>query len=93
MNILFLEEKMFNIDEVYNSQNDEVWWVNRATVDTNSGIGKFLQKTKVMIWLGVCSKGVSALVIFESDTLDHDQYIKEVLPVVLKYDNDMFGDD
>ena len=31
--------------------------------------------------------------IFESDTLDHEQYIKEVLPVVLKYDNDMFGDD
>ena len=31
--------------------------------------------------------------IFESDTLDHDRYIKEVLPVALKYANDMFGDD
>ena len=31
--------------------------------------------------------------IFESDTLDHDQYIKEVLPLVLKYANEMFGDD
>ena len=31
--------------------------------------------------------------IFESDTIDHDRYIKEVLPVTLKYGNDMFGDD
>ena len=46
-----------------------------------------------MVWLGVCSKGVSSLVIFESDTLDHDRYIKEVLPVALKYGNDIFGDD
>ena len=46
-----------------------------------------------MVWLKVCSKGVSPLVIFESDTLDHDRYIKEVLPVAFKYGNDMFGDD
>ena len=31
--------------------------------------------------------------IFESDSLDHDRYIKEVLPVALKYANDMFEDD
>ena len=31
--------------------------------------------------------------ILESDTLDHDQYIKEVLSVALKYGTDMFGDD
>ena len=46
-----------------------------------------------MVWLGVCSKRVSPLVIFESDTLDHDRYIKEMLPIALKYGNDMFGDD
>ena len=46
-----------------------------------------------MVWLGVCSKGVSSLMIFESDTLDHDRYIKEVLPVALKYGNDMLEDD
>ena len=52
---------------------------------------KFAQKA--MVWLGVCRKGVSSVVIFESDTLDHDRDIKEVLPVALKYGNDMFGDD
>ena len=46
-----------------------------------------------MVWLGVCSEGVSSLVIFESDTLDHDWYIKKVLPIALKYGNVMFVDD
>ena len=45
-----------------------------------------------MVRLEVCSKGVSPLVIFESDTLDHDRYSKEVLPVALKYGNGMLGD-
>ena len=31
--------------------------------------------------------------IFESDTLDYNRYIKEVLLVALKYGHDMFGDD
>ena len=44
-----------------------------------------------MLWLRACSKGVSPpLVIFEDGTMDHDRYIKEVLPVALKFGNDMF---
>ena len=44
-----------------------------------------------MIWLGVCSKGVSLpLVIFEEDTVDHERYIEVVLRVALKFGNDMF---
>ena len=45
----------------------------------------------VMVWLGVCSKGVSLFVIFEEGTVDHERYIHEVLPVALKFGNDMFG--
>ena len=30
MNILFSDEKMFDIDGVYNSHNDRIWAVNRA---------------------------------------------------------------
>jgi len=30
---------------------------------------------------GGCSKGVSPLVVFKDATVDHDRYIKEVLPV------------
>ena len=46
-----------------------------------------------MIWLGVCSKGVRPLVILDKSTIDHDRYIKEVLPVAIKYGNKVFGDD
>ena len=94
INILFSDEKMFDIDGFYNSHDDRIWTVNRAVADAKGGIRqkrKFQQK--VMVWLGVCSKDVSPLVFFESDSLDYDRYIKEVLPVALKYGNDIFGDD
>ena len=94
VNILFSDEKLLDIEGVYNSHNDRIWAVNRAAVDAKGDIRrkrKFPQKA--MVWLGVCSKGASPLVIFESDTLDHDRHIKEVLLVALKYGNDMFGDD
>ncbi|CAM2721683.1 unnamed protein product [Rotaria socialis] len=94
MNILFSDEKMFDIDGVYNSQNDRIWAANRSEADINGGIRqkrKFPQK--VMVWLGVCSKGVSPLVIFENGTVNHERYIKEVLPIALKFGNDTFGND
>lgn len=94
MKILFSDEKMFDIDGVYNSQNDRIWAVSRSEADTKGGARqkrKFPQK--VMVWLGVCSKGVSPLVVFEKGTVDHARYIKEVLPVALKFGNDSFGKD
>ena len=94
MKILFFDEKMFDIDGVYNSQNDRIWAVNRADANIRGGVRqkrKFPEKD--MVWLGVCSKGVSPLVIFEKGTIDHDRYIREVLPVALKFGNDMFGND
>ena len=94
MKILFSDEKMFDIDGVYNSQNDRIWAVSRSEADIKGGTRqkrKFPQK--VMVWLGVCSKGVSPLIIFEKGTVDHERYIKEVLPVALKFGNDMFGND
>ncbi|CAF1438490.1 unnamed protein product [Rotaria sp. Silwood1] len=94
LKILFSDEKMFDIDGVYNTQNDRIWAVNRAEVNEKGGI---LQKKsfsqKVMVWLGVCSKGVSPLMIFDEGTVGHARYIKEVLPVALKYGNYVFGND
>lgn len=70
LKILFSDEKMFDIDGVYNSQNDRIWAASRDEADKKGGIHqkkKFPQK--VMVWLGVCSKGVSPLVIFEQGTV------------------------
>ncbi|CAF3343269.1 unnamed protein product [Rotaria socialis] len=47
MRILFSDEKFFDIDGVYNSQNDRVWAIGRADADKNGGIKqkrKFPQK-------------------------------------------------
>jgi hypothetical protein len=51
---------------------------------------KFPQK--VMVWLGVCSKGVAPLVIFDQETVDRAVYIQKVLPIALKYGNETFGE-
>lgn len=94
MRILFFDEKMFDIDGIYNAQNDRVWAVDRATADAKGGKmnrRKFPQK--VMVWLEASSKGVTPLVIFENGSVDHSRYIREVLPVVKEYGNKMFGND
>ena len=72
MEILFSDEKLFDIDGIYNCQNDRIWWAV-SWVEANEGGGikqkrKFLEK--VMVWLAVCSKGVSLIVIFDEATID-----------------------
>ena len=94
MRLLFSNEKLFDMGGVYNVQNDRVWAPSRVEANECDGIKmkrKFSQK--VMVWLGACLKGITPLVIFEEGTLDHDRYIKEVLPVALKYGNKVFGND
>ena len=47
MKILFTDEKMFDLDGMYNAQNDRIWAVNRAEADVKGGIKqkrKFPQK-------------------------------------------------
>ena len=85
LKLLFSDEKMFDIDGVYNTQNDRVWAVDRADADENGGIQqrrKFPQK--VMVWLGACSKGLTPLVILDEGTVDHTVYIEKVLSVALE---------
>ena len=83
-----------DIDGVCNAQNNRMWTVDYDEADEKGGRKqkrKFSQK--VMIWLGVCSKGVGPLVILDKSTIDHDRYIREVLPVAIKCGNKVFGDD
>ena len=50
-------------------------------------------REKVMVWSGdYSSKDVTSVVILDEGTIDHTCYIKEVLPVALKYGNEVFGD-
>ena len=92
MRILFSDEKIFDLDGMYNSQNQRIWASSRDEADEKGDIKekqKFPQK--VMVWLGVCSKEVTPLVISHRETVDHVVYIQKVLPVALKYGNKTFG--
>ena len=73
--ILFSDEKIFDIDGVCNADDNRMWAVDRDEADEKDGRKqkrKFSQK--VMIWLGVCSKGVRLLAILDKGTIDHDRY-------------------
>ena len=94
LKILFSDEKIFDLDGVCNAHNNRMWAVDRDKADEK---GERKQKRKfsqkVMIWLEVCSKGVRPLVTLDKGTIDHGRYIKEVLPVAIKYGNKVFADD
>ena len=69
MRILFSDEKMFDLDGIYNSQNGRIWAVNREEAKRRGG--KKQQRKiaeKVIVWLAVCSEGVAPLVLFEKGT-------------------------
>jgi inhibitor of nuclear factor kappa-B kinase subunit alpha len=89
---LFTDEKYFDLDGIYNAQNDRIWAVSREEADKRGGIH---QKTKfpvkVMVWLGVCAKGLTVPVILEEGTMDAERYISDVLPIALKSGNKMLG--
>lgn len=82
LRIIFSDEKMFDIDGIYNAQNDRIWAVDREEADKKGGVKqkrKFPQK--VMVWLGACSEGLTPLVILDNGTVDHQNYINKVLPL------------
>ena len=89
---LFTDEKYFDLDDIYNLQNDRVWTPSREEADRNGG---FHQKTKhggkVMVWLGACAKGLTTPVIFENETMNAEIYINEVLPIALECSDKMLG--
>ena len=43
-----------------------------------------------MVWLGTCPKSVTLLVILNEQIVNHIIYIEKVLPVALKYGNEIF---
>ena len=94
LRFLFSDEKMFDIDGVYNSQNERIWAPSRADTDAKGGIKqiqKFPKKKSDGLARSMFQRGVP-LVIFEEGTVDHERDIQEILPMVLKFGNDMFGD-
>ena len=38
LRILFFNEKIFDLDSMYNAQNDRIWAVNREETDKRGGV-------------------------------------------------------
>jgi len=91
-NWLFTDEKYFDLDGIYNAQNDRIWAVSREEADKQGGVHQQTKfPAKVLVWLGVCGEGLTAPVIMEDGTMDAERYIDEVLPIALKSGNKMLG--
>ena len=68
--------------------------VDRADADKKGGIEqKRKLPEKVMVWLDVCSKNITPLVILDEEAVDYVRYIENVLLVALKYGKKVFGND
>ena len=78
----------------YHVQNDHIWAINHQEANKKVGIKKKYQSpTNVMVWLGMCSAGLTKLIILDKGTLNHERYIREVLPIALKCGNEMMDSD
>ena len=72
MKILFSDEKFFDIDGVYDSQNDRMWAGDRTDANKEGGIKQRRKfPWKVMVWFDARSKGIAPLVILDEGTVDH----------------------
>ena len=61
---------MFDLEGMYNTQNDQVWAINRQEADKKGGVKKKYQYlTKVLVWLGACRERLTPLIILEKGTL------------------------
>jgi hypothetical protein len=91
---LFSNEKFFDFDGMYNTQNDREWAVSRQEADRKGGVKKKHKfPTKVMVWLDACCEGLTSLVILDNGTVDHERYIDDVLPMALECRNKMMRKD
>ena len=46
-----------------------------------------------MVWLGVCYTGVTRPVIIEGGTINHQRYLKKILPVALTDGQKLTGEE
>ncbi|CAF4173418.1 unnamed protein product, partial [Rotaria magnacalcarata] len=90
---LFSDEEYFDLNGIYNNQNDWIWAISREEADKRGAIYETTKfSVKVMVWLGVYSEGLSVPVIFEDGSMDAQRYIDEALPIALECGNEMLGE-
>ena len=85
--ILFTDEKLFNVEQTFNHQNDRIW---SQSVKEASKKGRYVSRkghpASVMVWAGVTATGKTPLIFVDqgvkvnSQNYLNDILVKEVLP-------------
>ena len=83
----FSDEKLFDVDGIYNSENCRILAVDRAQADIKGAFVNFLERW----WFGLecVRKDFRLYWLIGNGTVDHNCYINEVLQLALKYDNNI----
>ncbi|CAF3653255.1 unnamed protein product [Rotaria socialis] len=92
--ILFSDEKRIDFGGIYNRQNEKIYAATRDEADEKGAVhhkAKF--PAGVMVWVEVCSQGITRPVIIENGTIDSARYIADILPVELKDGTQMLGNE
>lgn len=85
------DEKSFDLDGMYNRQNRRFYTATRDDANVNVEVHRKRNfSAGVMVWLGSCSQSVTRQVILESETMDSDRCIAEVLLVAIIDGRKMF---
>ena len=82
---LFSDEKHFHVNPPLNKQNERIYAATREEAGDAGGVYRKTQFSPgAMVWLGVCSEGVTRPVIIGDGSIDSERYINKILSVTLE---------
>jgi transposase len=84
--ILFTDEKLFTVEEVFNHQNTRIWSPNVKSIPENLlRVNRSQKPASVMVWGGITSTGKTPLIFIEKGVkINGMVYRQEVLEKVVK---------
>lgn len=94
-NVLFSDEKLFTVSEVYNTQNIRIWGKNVASFQPNQRFIRKVQKpASIMVWGGICATGKTKLHFVDPKAkINAEYYQNHILKeVVLPWSQKHFKD-
>ncbi|GFV12732.1 uncharacterized protein TNCV_1367021 [Trichonephila clavipes] len=87
---LFIDEKLFTVQQVHNSQNDSIWCVDASST---SAIIEHRQYPKsVMVWGGICASGKTTLIfVDEGVKINQKVHWRDIIEAVVLWNKKHFG--
>ena len=85
-NIIFSDEKLFNVEGVHNPQNNRVYACSFEDIhEQDRTVTRFANEKKIMVWGEVSKKGKLPFVFVEPGVkINSNYYLESILKSVLK---------